>query len=186
MWTALRFSLVMLVFSGVIYPLLMTALAQGMFPFQANGSLIANANGQMIGSALIGQPFKASWYFHPRPSANQYDAANSGGSNYGATNKKLIERVSQDATAYATLNNATSIPVDAVTASASGLDPDISLANARQQAQRVATERRIAVPMILNLIEAHTTQSVLSDGPTVRVLALNRALDERYPIHKHK
>jgi K+-transporting ATPase ATPase C chain len=182
MWTALRFSILTLVFSGIVYPLFMTLLGQCFFPYQSNGSLIANNKGQIIGSELIGQTFSKPGYFQGRPSVNQYDGANSGGSNYSSTNKKLVQRVKEDTFKYSIVNHTALVPVDAVTASASGLDPDISLINAQQQAARIATVRHTQRDNILKIIEKHTIQSILSDNPSVRVLTLNIDLDQHYPL----
>lgn len=180
MWTAIRFTILILVFGGLIYPLAMTGLGQILFPIQANGSLIKQANGQVIGSSLIGQNFTRPEYFHSRPAANSYDASNSGGSNYGATNKKLIDRVLQDATAYRKENPASlSIPVDAVTASASSLDPHISLANAFEQAPRIANFRHVDVAAVRQLILKEQEHPFLAESPYVNVLTLNLLLDRQ-------
>jgi len=177
MWTAIRFTFLTFILSGLVYPLLMAGLAQTLFPEQANGSLLKNEKGQVIGSALIGQAFTKSAYFHPRPSANNYDAANSGGYNQGSTNKKLIDRVQKDAKTYQQ-ENGLPAPMDAVTASASGLDPNISLANALTQSSRVALARKLNVETVRDLLQKNTEQSVFGDGSYINVLKINLALDQ--------
>jgi K+-transporting ATPase ATPase C chain len=177
---------------GVIYPLLTTAVASVIFPYQANGSLI-EVNGKVIGSELIGQNFTSPKYFHPRPSATTktgttdkaepYNAAQSGGSNYGPTNKKLIDGVKDAVTAYRKENGLPAnvlVPVDAVTASASGLDPDISIANANLQVSRVAKARNISTEQVQKLVEQNTRgrQFGFLGEPRVNVLNLNLALDK--------
>ena len=182
----------MTVITGLVYPLAMTGIAQLLFPYQANGSLITK-DGKVIGSALIGQNFTSDKYFHPRPSATTepdpkdptktipvpYAADNSSGSNYGPTQKDLIDRVKGDAAALAKENPGTPIPVDLVTTSASGLDPDITPAGAMFQVPRVAKARGLSVDQVQALVEAHVegrTLGVLGE-PRVNVLALNMALD---------
>lgn len=170
---------------GLAYPLAVTGVAQAAFPAQANGSLIRDAGGKVIGSALIGQAFAKPEYFHGRPSAagNGYDAMASSGSNMGPLNDKLIAREKTDAAALRAENPGAVIPADAVTTSASGLDPDISTANARFQAPRVARERGVPLRQVQALIGAQVQQPLLGfiGQPRVNVLALNRALDARYP-----
>ena len=182
----------MTILTGLAYPLAMTGIAQLLFPHQANGSLITK-DGKVIGSELIGQNFTSDKYFHPRPSATTepdpkdatktipvpYAADNSSGSNYGPTQKDLIERVKGDAAALAKENPGTPIPVDLVTTSASGLDPDITPAGAMFQVPRVAKARGLPVNQVQALVEAHVdgrTLGVLGE-PHVNVLALNMALD---------
>lgn len=178
MLQALRFTFIVFLISGIVYPLLITSLGQTLFPKQANGSLIVNPQGVVIGSSLIGQNFTRPEYFHPRPSANGYDAANSGGSNYGATNQKLINRIQTDALAYQQANPASkTIPVDAVTASASGLDPDISISNALAQVNRVAMVRHLEPTEVRQLVLSHQEQPLFTERPYVNVLQLNMALD---------
>jgi K+-transporting ATPase ATPase C chain len=140
--TAILMTAVTTVLLGVIYPLVVTGIAQVLFHDKANGQLISR-NGQVVGSKIIGQPFTGAAYFHSRPSAagNGYDAANSGGSNLGPTNRKLIERVKLDADALRAENPTAPVPIDLVTTSASGLDPDITPAGADFQVSRVARER---------------------------------------------
>jgi len=151
-----------------------------LFPQQANGSLIQNERGQVIGSRLVGQGFSQPQYFHPRPSSPGYDAANSGGFNQGATNAKFIARLKADTETYRLQNEPKNgIPADAVTASASGLDPHISVKNALIQAKRVAHARKLTMDSLVHLIQAHTENSALGDGAYVNVLALNLALDHK-------
>lgn len=182
MFTAIRFTLLILALGGLIYPLTMTMLGQAFFPVQANGSLIKQPAGQVVGSRLIGQAFTQSKYFHPRPAANGYDASNSGGSNLGATSQKLIARISKDTAAYQNENPAKhSIPVDAVTASASNLDPHISLANALIQASRVANARHIDLDQVNGIVKKIAKKPLLAEAPYVNVLELNLALDRQIP-----
>jgi len=171
---------------GLAYPLAMTGLIGTVFPHQAGGSLLRDSAGQVIGSSLIAQGFAKPEYLHPRPSAagNGYDPMNSGGSNFGPLDKKLIDRVKGDATTIAKLEGTTSIPADAVTTSASGLDPDVSPDNARMQTARVAAQRGVAPTAVQAVIDANTTEPFLGfvGQPAVNVLAVNRALDARYPV----
>jgi K+-transporting ATPase ATPase C chain len=173
-------------FFGLAYPLAMTGVIGVIFPVQAGGSLIKDASGQVIGSSLIAQGFAKPEYLHPRPSAagNGYDPLSSGGTNMGPLDKKLIDRVKGDAAAIARQDNAQSIPADAVTTSASGLDPDISPANATLQAARVAARRGALVADVQAIVNAHTTQPFLGfvGQPAVNVLAVNRALDQSFPM----
>ena len=168
---------------GIVYPLLVTALAQLLFRDKANGQLIVQ-NGKTLGSRIIGQTFAGPGYFHSRPSAagNGYDAANSGGSNFGPTNQKLIDRVNGDLTRVQAENPGVPVPVDLITTSASGLDPDISPAAAAFQVNRVASERKAPEADIAAVVSAHTEgrQLGLLGEPRVNVLELNLALDARY------
>lgn len=174
--------------TGIAYPLAMTGLAQVLFPDQANGSLLRDGE-RIIGSRLIGQAFDDPAYFRPRPSAagDGYDGASSSGSNLGPTSAELIAAVEDRVAAYRAENGLTAdalVPVDAVTASASGLDPHISIANARLQAERVADARGIEVGEVTALIEEHTEGRLLGvlGEPVVNVVQLNLALDERAPV----
>lgn len=180
MFTAIRFTILILALGGIIYPLAMTGLGQILFPNQAQGSLIKQPTGQIVGSRLIGQVFTKPEYFHPRPAVNGYDASNSGGSNLGATSQKLMDRIHQDSKAYQQENpTQVAIPVDAVTASASNLDPHISLANALIQIPRVAQARHIAPAKVMQLVTTMTERHLLAEAPYVNVLELNLALDQQ-------
>ena len=168
---------------GVAYPLVVTALGQLAFHDEANGSLV-EVDGVVVGSKLLGQNFVAPEYFHPRPSAAGagYDAAASSGSNYGPTNPDFLAAVDERVAAYRAENGLpgdAAVPVDAVTASGSGLDPAISIANARLQAPRVAAERGIGLDQVLALVDDHTNgrDLVVLGEPAVQVLPLNMALD---------
>jgi len=178
--TSIRFTLVTAVLLGLGYPLLMTGLAHILFPHQADGSLIVR-NGQVIGSELIAQNFTADRYFHPRPSAagNGYDATSSGGSNLAQSNAKLAQRMQADIDKLAAENPGRPVPIDAVTYSASGLDPDITPDNAYFQAPRVAKARELTEAAVNKLIEEHIQGRTLGllGEPRVNVLDLNLALD---------
>jgi K+-transporting ATPase ATPase C chain len=186
----------MTVLTGLIYPLAMTGLAEALFPAQANGGLITR-DGKIAGAALIGQSFTAAGYFHGRPSAitgtdpadpnktvpTPYDAANSSGSNLGPTNQALIDRVRDDAARLAADNPGTPVPVDLVTTSASGLDPDISPEAALFQVPRVARARHLTEDKVKALVMAGTEGRLLGliGEPRVNVLRLNLALDSMPP-----
>jgi K+-transporting ATPase ATPase C chain len=172
---------------GLIYPLAMTAVSQLLFHDKANGQLIVR-NGNVIGSRIIGQPFTGPGYFHSRPSAagTGYDAANSGGTNLGPTNQKLIDRVKQDTAALKPENPSTSVPIDLVTTSASGLDPDITPAAAYFQVPRVARERGTSEEDLRGLVARHISGrqlGVLGEN-RVNILQLNLDLDAAYPSAK--
>lgn len=180
---AFRLTLVLTVLTGVIYPAVVTGIAQVVFPAQANGSL-ETVGGRVVGSRLIGQNFSKPEYFHPRPSAagaNGYDAAASSGSNLGPTSQKLIDRVKGGVAQYRQENpgHTGPIPADAVTASGSGLDPHISPANAGIQAARVAAARGVDIGRVRGLVVAATEEPWLGlfGEPRVNVLALNLSLD---------
>jgi potassium-transporting ATPase KdpC subunit len=166
---------------GLVYPLVVTAIAQVLFKGKANGQLITR-DGAIIGSRIIGQPFAGPGYFHSRPSAAGnagYDAANSQGSNFGPTNQKLIDRVQGDLVRLNTENPGAPVPADLVTASASGLDPDISPAAAEFQIPRVARERGWSQEKVRSLVQTHIKprQFAVLGEPRVNVLELNLALD---------
>lgn len=184
---AILITFVLTIITGIMYPLAVTGLAQTLFRKQANGSLIEH-NGKVIGSEIIGQNFAKPEYFHSRPSQNSYDAANSGGSNLGPTNPALSDRLKKDAGQFRKDNPDFSgdIPADAITASASGLDPEISPANALAQVARVAKARGASLETVRSLVESHTTQRDLGvlGEPRVNVLELNLALDAAAPVGK--
>ncbi len=172
---------------GIIYPLVVTGLAQILFPNKANGQLI-EANGKIVGSRILGQAFSSPGYFHSRPSAagNGYDATASNGSQYGPTNQKLIDRVKSDVAAAQADNPGTRIPIDLVTASGSGLDPEISPASAAFQLPRVARARGISETQVREFVAKHTLgrQWGFLGEPRVNVLELNLDLDRQYPIRQ--
>jgi len=182
--TAVLMTIVTTVLLGVIYPLTVTGLAR-LWPDKSAGQLITK-NGVVVGSRLIGQPFAGAAYFHPRPSAagNGYDATNSGGSNYGPTNQKLIDRVNGDVANLQAENPGKPIPVDLVTASGSGLDPHISPAGADFQVPRIAKARGISQSDLEKLVAEHTEgrQFGFLGEPRVNVLTLNMALDTKFPL----
>ncbi len=186
--TAVLMTIVTTILLGLIYPLAITGIAQLAFPDKANGQLIRK-NGIIIGSRILGQPFKGPGYFHPRPSvagAAGYDAGASSGSNLGPTNKTLIDRVRAEVEKRQAENPNRPVPIDLVTTSASGLDPDISPAAARFQARRVARERGMREDELLALVARHTSGRSLGllGEPRVNVLTLNLELDERKPMSK--
>ncbi len=186
--TAILMTVVTTILFGLVYPLIVTGLAQLLFPDKANGQLITQG-GKVIGSRIIAQPFTGTGYFHPRASAagtNGYDAANSGATNYGPTNQKLIDRVKQDLAAAQAENPGKPVPVDYLTTSASGLDPHITPANAEFQAPRVAKERGISEGQLLQLVRQHTDERTfhLLGEVRINVLELNLDLDSKYPLQK--
>jgi potassium-transporting ATPase KdpC subunit len=189
LFTALKVTVALLVLLGGLYPAAVWAVGQVAFNHQADGSFV-KSNGKVVGSSLIGQSFSDKdgnpipKYFQPRPSEHGYDATNSGGSNLGPSNPKLIDAVRQRVLAYRQFNGLAgdaAVPVDAVTESGSGLDPDISIANALDQAPRIAKERGLSVATVTELVDSHTdgrAWGVLGEK-TVNVLDLNLALDKR-------
>ena len=183
---AVRDTVVTLVLTGLCYPLLMTGLGQLLFPSAAKGSVVRDANGHLIGSALIGQSFSKPWYFQGRPSAagNGYDPLASGGSNLGPSSAKLRERVQADATRLARENPqaAGPVPVELVTASGSGLDPHISPHAAYWQLPRVARARGVAPERVKQVVDDHSEGRDLGflGEPRVNVLLLNLALDRQF------
>jgi K+-transporting ATPase ATPase C chain len=185
--TAALMTLVTTALLGVAYPLVVTVLAQALFPANANGQLMVR-NGRTIGSRIIGQAFSSAGYFRSRPSAagTGDDAANSGGTNLGPTNKKLIDAVTAAVDAARRENSSEPVPIDLVTSSASGLDPHISPASAMFQVARVARERRVPEDAIHSLVDDHIEgrQFGFFGEPVVNVLELNLALDDRYPMKR--
>lgn len=188
---AIRMTIATTILLGLIYPLVVTGIAQLAFPFQANGELI-HRNGVVVGSELIGQSFSGPGYFESRPSnaGNGYDATNSNGSQLGPTNRKLIDTV-EERVAVARNRNPNSqapqvpqVPVDLVTASASGLDPDITPAAAQFQIARVARQRGLTEPAVQSLVQKYTQQRQWGflGEPRVNVLELNLALDRDHPL----
>ncbi|MGB7846538.1 MAG: potassium-transporting ATPase subunit KdpC [Candidatus Acidiferrum sp.] len=183
---AVWFTMVTTIIFGVLYPLAVTGLAQVMFPNKANGQLIEK-NGKLVGSKIIGQSFTAPGYFHSRPSSAGagYDPTSSGGSNLGPTNKALVDRVNADVQKAEAENLATTVPVDLVTASGSGLDPNISPAAAEFQIPRVARERKMGEAEVRALVQKFTLgrQFGFLGEPCVNVLELNLELDAVHPVH---
>jgi len=184
---AIVMTLLLCVLTGLVYPAVVTGLAQILFPRQANGSLVT-LNGRVVGSALIGQPFAEPWYFHPRPSAagNGYDDTLSSGTNLGPTSAKLIDTLITQAVDSVVANEHAakgSIPADMVTSSASGLDPHISPANALLQTARVAKARGVSDSAVRALVERRIEgrQFGIFGEPRVNVLLLNIALDSTFP-----
>jgi K+-transporting ATPase ATPase C chain len=177
---AIRFTLVTTILLGLVYPLAVTAFAHFAMRHNADGQLIER-NGAVIGSSILGQSFTGDNYFHGRPSAagNGYDAANSGGSNYAQSNRKLVDRIQGDVAAYQKAEPGKPVPIDLVTASGSGLDPDITPAAALYQVQRVASARHLSPDAVEKLVQSHIEgrQFGLLGEPRVNVLQLNLALD---------
>ena len=176
--TAFLMTIATTVLLGIIYPLVVTGLAQVLFPRQANGQLIKK-DGKVIGSRIIGQAFSGPGYFHSRPSAVGYDATNSNGSQLGPTNHQLIERVKGDVATLQAENPGQPVPIDLVTASASGLDPEISPAAAEFQVRRIARARGLSADEVRRLVQQHTQlrQFGFLGEPRVNVLELNLSLD---------
>jgi K+-transporting ATPase ATPase C chain len=185
--TAVLMTIVTTLLLGIVYPLIVTGLAQAVFPNKANGQLIERG-AKIIGSRIIGQAFSSAGYFHGRPSAagTGYDAANSAGTNLGPTNKKLIDAVKAAVEAAKKENPSARVPIDLVTSSASGLDPHLSPAAALFQVPRVARERGVPEGVIGQLVQTHIQGRQLGflGEPAVNVLELNLALDERHPMKK--
>jgi potassium-transporting ATPase KdpC subunit len=185
--TAVLMTIATTILLGIVYPLVVTGIAQIIFPKKANGQLIQKG-GKAVGSSIIGQGFSGPGYFHSRPSAagNGYDAANSGGSNFGPTNQKLINRVKDDVASAVAENPGTPVPIDLVTTSASGFDPHITPAAAEYQLPRIAKERGTTADRLRALLAKHTEGRQLGvlGEPRVNVLELNLELDERFPANK--
>jgi potassium-transporting ATPase KdpC subunit len=179
--TSIRFTLLATLLCGIAYPLLVTGIASIVFPHQAAGSLILK-DGQVIGSELLAQSFTSDRYFHPRPSAagNGYDATSSGGSNLAPSNAKLVQRIQGDIDKLTAANPGKPVPIDLVTTSGSGLDPDITPDAAFYQAARVAHARGLSEDQVRQLVQQHITgrQLGLLGEPRVNVLALNLDLDK--------
>ena len=187
--TAILMTIVTTALLGLAYPLAVTGLAQLIFPDRANGQLIKRADGTIIGSRLIGQPFVGARYFHARPSAAGaagYDASASSASNLGPTSQKLIDRVKDDVAKLQAENPGQPVPVDLVTTSASGLDPHITPAAAEFQLSRVARERGMREDELRKIVAAHTEgrQFGLLGEARVNVLELNLDLDSKTPVKK--
>jgi potassium-transporting ATPase KdpC subunit len=181
---AFRITLVLTVLTGLIYPGITTVVCQLILPHQANGSLVSQ-NGHVVGSSLLAQSFANPAYFHPRPSAANFDASASAASNLGPTSQKLMDRVKTDAAKFRQDNPGFTgpIPSDAITTSASGLDPHISPAFAESQVARVASARHVAVDQVRSVVSAHTESRQMGflGEPRVNVLELNLDLNRQFP-----
>jgi K+-transporting ATPase ATPase C chain len=183
---SIRFTLFTTLLLGIVYPLVVTGIGRLIFRDKSEGQLIVR-NGQVIGSSIIGQTFASDRYFHSRPSAagNGYDATSSGGSNFGLSNQKLVTRIQGDVAHYSTDPGGKPVPIDLVTASGSGLDPDISPAAALYQVHRVAMTRKLSDDAVARLVSDHVQgrQFGLLGERRVNVLELNEALDELAASH---
>lgn len=185
LWISVFMTIATTALFGLFYPLVVTGLAQLIFPHKANGQLIVK-NGKVVGSSIIGQGFTGPQYLHSRPSAagNGYDAANSAGSNFGPTNQKLLDRIKGDVASAQAENPGTPVPIDMVTTSASGFDPHITPANAEFQLPRVAKARGITIDQLRVVVARHSetrTFGFLGEA-RVNVLELNLDLDEHFPV----
>jgi len=185
--TAILMTIATTILLGIIYPLLVTGLAQLIFPKQANGQLIQK-DGKTVGSRILAQAFSSPAYFHPRPSfaGNGYDPTSTNGSQLGPTNQKLIDQVRGDVSTAHAENPTQPVPIDLVTGSASGLDPHITPATAEFQLPRVAKERGTSVAQLRELVQKHTEDRQVGflGEPRVNVLELNLELDQRFPTRK--
>ncbi|MBF0499241.1 MAG: potassium-transporting ATPase subunit KdpC [Candidatus Riflebacteria bacterium] len=187
-WASIVYTFITLILTGIIYPCFVTFCAQMIFPYQANGSFIKNDAGQIVGSELIAQPFQNPIYFQPRPSAagNGYDPTSSGGSNYAQTSQKLLDRISSDVARLQKENPQAvgSIPVELVTTSGSGLDPDLSPDGAEWQIPRVAAARGVTIERVKQVLDSAIDQPQFGflGEPRVNVLKLNIALDHRFGV----
>lgn len=180
---ALALLAIMTLLTGVAYPLAMTAVGKALFPHQANASLITR-NGVVVGSEYIGQAFKRQEYFHGRPSAVDYDAYSSGGTNLAPTNRELVDTVGERARLIAAETGSRQVPIDLVTSSASGLDPHISPESADLQIGRVADARGLPTEELRRMVDARVEAPLFGifGAPAVNVVKLNLALDERAPV----